>query len=82
LGAVASIDLGGTEVRWSIAATQVDDPRVEVDLINLEAEPTAKPNFRSRVGDACDLADFDDMSYDLVHSNLLIEDVGTWDNML
>jgi hypothetical protein len=76
------IDLGGTEGYWSIAEKHVDDPRIEVDLINLEAEPTERPNFRGRVRDACDLADFDDMSYDLVHSNSLIEHVGAWESML
>jgi hypothetical protein len=76
------IDLGGTEVYWRIAANHVDDPRIQIELVNLDAEPTSKPNFRSAVGNACDLADFDDMSYDLVHSNSLIEHVGTWDSML
>lgn len=75
------IDLGGTEVYWNIAAVHIDDPRVQVELINLEVEPTTKPNFSSRAANACDLADLDDMSYDLVHSNSLIEHVGTWDNM-
>jgi len=34
------IDLGGTEVYWSIAAGHVDDSRIQVELINLEPEPT------------------------------------------
>jgi len=76
------IDLGGTENYWSIAASHVDDERIQVELINLEAEKTVKPNFKSRLGNACKLTEFDDMSYDLVHSNSLIEHVGTWDSML
>ena len=76
------LDLGGTETYWSIASGHIDNPRIRVDLVNLTAQHTTKPNFRSLVGNACDLGELDDMSYDLVHSNSVIEHVGTWDNML
>jgi Methyltransferase domain len=76
------IDIGGTEWYWRIASGHVDDERIQIDLINLEANQSTKPNFRNLVGDACDLHEFDDLSYDLVHSNSVIEHVGTWDAML
>ena len=76
------IDLGGAEGYWSIAAGHVDDQRIQIDLVNLEVGRTTKPNFKSLVGDACDLREFGDMSYDLVHSNSVIEHVGMWDNMV
>lgn len=75
------IDIGGTEWYWRIASGHVDDERIQIDLINLEAESVDKPNFRSLAGNACDLREFDDMSYDLVHSNSVIEHVGTWEAM-
>lgn len=75
------IDIGGTEVYWRIASDHVDDPRIDIDLINLEALPTTRPNFTSIKADACDLRNFGDMSYDVVHSNSLIEHVGNWEAM-
>jgi hypothetical protein len=75
------IDIGGTEWYWRIASGHIDDERITVDLVNLEAVKTAKPNFRSLAANACDMRDFKDMSYDLVHSNSVIEHVGTWDAM-
>ena len=76
------LDVGGTEAYWRIASAHIDNPRIRVDLVNLEAQHTTKSNFRSLVGDACDLGELDDMSYDFVHSNSVIEHVGTWNNML
>jgi hypothetical protein len=76
------IDLGGAELYWDIASTHIDDGRITVDLVNLTKLPTARANFESFAGDACDLGDLDDMSYDLVHSNSLIEHVGMWHNMV
>src|SRR5437867_3595331 len=54
------IDLGGTEWYWRIASGHVDDERIQIELINLEAESVDKPNFRSLVGNACDLHEFGD----------------------
>jgi hypothetical protein len=76
------IDLGGADMYWDISCGHIDDPRITIDLVNLEVLPARRSNVRSFVGDACDLCDFDDMSYDLVHSNSLIEHVGRWEDML
>jgi hypothetical protein len=76
------IDIGGTEGYWSIASGQIDDPRIEIDLVNLEPAQAKKPNFRSMVANACDMHEFADMSYDFVHSNSVIEHVGTWNDMV
>jgi hypothetical protein len=76
------IDLGGAELYWNIASTHIDDPKITVDVVNLTQLPTTRVNFKSFAGDACDLSNLDDMSYDLVHSNSLIEHVGMWHSMV
>jgi hypothetical protein len=76
------LDVGGSEKYWNIASTHVDNPHIRIDLVNLKTESTTRQNFRSLVGNACDLSELDDMSYDFVHSNSVIEHVGTWENML
>lgn len=74
-------DLGGTAYYWNIFGSFVADTPVEIDLYNLEHVPTGSPKLRSLIGDATRLDHLDDMSYDLVHSNSVIEHVGNWDAM-
>lgn len=76
------LDLGGTERYWDVAGDLVSRPGVEIDLVNLDTTPVGRSMFRSFAGDASDLAMLDDMSYDLVHSNSVIEHVGTWERMM
>jgi hypothetical protein len=80
-GSCRILDIGGSETYWNIASGHVDDPRIRIVLVNLSAEATTKPNFKSVVSNACDMREFADMSYDLVHSNSVIEHVGGWSEM-
>ncbi len=75
------LDIGGSELYWDIGSDQIQDERIQVDVINLELYESTRPNFRHLIKDACDLHEFDDMSYDLVHSNSVIEHVGAWGAM-
>lgn len=75
------LDLGGTEGYWDIAVDHVDDPRIQIDLVNLDIERARRPNFTAIQANACDMTGFGDMSYDFLHSNSLIEHVGTWGAM-
>jgi len=76
------IDLGGTETYWRIASDHIADKRISVDLVNLGPMEATGANFKCLNEDARDLVGFPDMSYDLVHSNSLLEHVGTWNEML
>ena len=74
-------DIGGTKYYWDIADGFVASRPLEVTLINpKEAAPTAG-KFSYLNGDATDLGSIDDMSFDFVHSNSVIEHVGDWQKM-
>lgn len=72
------LDMGGATEYW-----QFDLPAegIEICMLNIEAkEPSHDPRFRFVQGDAREV-DFDDLSFDFVHSNSLIEHVGRWEDM-
>lgn len=74
-------DIGGTEFYWEIFGDFCDNPNVKIDLFNLEEVEVKRKNFRSFAADATDMSSIADNSYDLVHSNSVIEHVGNWENM-
>lgn len=82
-GRVRIIDLGGTERYWTMLGPDFLNTRnASVTLVNLSIEGATSGSIFTHVqGDACDLSRFDDRSFDLVHSNSVIEHVGDWDRM-
>lgn len=76
------LDVGGREAYWSDKQTLIDRP-IEVTLLNLWHSPeTTRPNFFSVVGNACSMPEFESKSFDVVHSNSVIEHVGKWPDMM
>lgn len=77
-GPVRILDIGGTNSFWEQRgwAGRTD---VEVVLVNLEAEPRVHTNIEPRAGDATDLGEFADRSFDIVFSNSVIEHLETKD---
>jgi methyltransferase family protein len=77
-GSCSIVDIGGDYEYWLDFDLGSD---VTVKLVNLkEPVPLEDKRFSSAFGDARNL-DFQDNSFDLVHSNSLIEHVGLWSDM-
>lgn len=80
-GACSIIDIGGTEDYWQVVGLDLMRSRnVHVTLVNLERHPPARePDlFSVALGNGCALP-YADHSFDLVHSNSVIEHVDGWD---
>lgn len=80
-GQVKILDVGGMENYWDILGpSYLAQYRVKIDLLNLKGaiRPIKRPeNFTTVEGDGCKLP-FPDNSYDICHSNSVIEHVGNW----
>ena len=80
-GAVSILDVGGLENYWNIfPAAFLREHRVRIVLLNLEGDvfPVRQPDvFSTSVGDGCGLP-YKDGSFDICHSNSVIEHVGGW----
>ncbi len=74
------LDVGGTQAVWERIGF-VDQPDIRITLINIEHEPTNFPNVESIRGDARNMNQFGDRSFDIVYSNSVIEHVGPFDDM-
>lgn len=84
-GTVSIIDVGGTETYWGIFSSQyLSDHNVNITIVNLPGTvtPGDRGRFRLVEADACDLRQFEDESFDIAHSNSVLEHVGDWERMV
>ena len=75
---VRILDIGGTNSFWEQRGL-VGRGDVRVVLVNLEAEPRVHENIEPRAGDATNLSELGDDSFDVVFSNSVIEHLETFD---
>ena len=75
------LDLGGEPGYWRPFKTALEDRAVDITLLNRSFRTDLDPRFTSMTGDACSLPQFPDNAFDVVHSNSVIEHVGSWENM-
>lgn len=75
------LDIGGTCDYWLKLEPLWRGRDLTFTLINLQAEPVSDARFTSLAGDACSMPEFADLSFDIVHSNSVIEHVGRWKQM-
>jgi hypothetical protein len=73
------IDIGGTTKFWEQRGW-ADRSDVSITLVNLEAEERRYENINPTAGDATDLADHADDSFDIAFSNSVIEHLFTLEN--
>lgn len=72
---VRVLDVGGTLEFWR-TMEMVDREDLSLTILNIFADDSL-PNIRFLVGDARDLSQFEDNSFDIIFSNSVIEHVGT-----
>ena len=77
---VRILDVGGTAAYWHALPGLYRAPNVEITIVNLGAHERDDENLRVREGNACNLP-FADGSFDVVHSNSVIEHVGLMPEM-
>lgn len=73
------IDIGGTTSFWERRGW-AGHRDVRITLVNLAKQARRYPNIDSVVGDARDLHEFDDKSFDVAFSNSVIEHLSSFDN--
>ena len=73
------LDVGGTDYFWK-GSNIPDLPHCRIILLNLHLEKTTHPHLESQIGDATDMKEFEDQSFDIVFSNSVIEHLYTWEN--
>ncbi|WP_410001590.1 class I SAM-dependent methyltransferase [Sphingosinicella rhizophila] len=77
---VRILDVGGTAAYWRALPALYGLPGVEITVVNLDQPESSEANLELRAGNACDLP-FADGTFDIVHSNSVIEHVGHWTEM-
>jgi len=77
-GTCRILDIGGKLAYWQALYPLWRDRACHITLVNLVREAVPEAQFTSAAGDARDLGQFGDLTFDLVHSNSVIEHVGPW----
>ncbi len=73
------LDLGGEPGYWKLFDQAfLETHGVSILLVNPTPQVVEDPMFATLTGDACDLSRLESGSFDLVHSNSVIEHVGDW----
>ena len=78
---VRVLDLGGTVGFWKQMGG-LGRGGLEIVLVNLNPETTSAANIEALTGDARDLSQLDDDSFEVVFSNSVIEHLSTWEDQL
>ena len=82
-GAVEILDVGGTNAYWKmVPAETMELYNMFITVVNFSCEAfEASDRIQFVEGNGCSLPDFGTKRFDIVHSNSVIEHVGTWKEM-
>ena len=75
------LDIGGEKAYWDGLRDAWRGRTLDITIVNIEHATGTDGEFTYRQGDARDLSQFPDASFDIVHSNSVIEHVGSWSDM-
>ncbi len=81
-GEVKILDVGGTMLYWECLPDNfIQKNKIKITLLNTSTEDISCSNdcFSSIAADGCHLSLFGDKSFDIAHSNSVIEHVGDWE---
>ncbi len=84
-GEVNIIDIGGTRTYWNMLPEHLlQDMKMHLTIVNIPGMPLPEDDahFSYVSADGCDLALFEDKSFDIAHSNSVLEHVGDWNRMV
>ena len=73
------LDIGGTESFW-VNRGYHKNSQIHITLLNLTKTDVEHKNMTSVIGNACDLSEYPDNSFDLVFSNSVIEHLYSTEN--
>lgn len=79
-GSCRVIDLGGETQYWEELRDLWTDRPISILSVNLAPQYSSDDRLDCIEGDACHLPQFADSTFDVVHSNSVIEHVGGWEN--
>lgn len=80
-GPLRILDVGGSKSYWTSLGDLWVGRDWRITIVNLDLAAEEDGPFALRPGNACDLSEHADASFDLVHSNSVIEHVGHWPEM-
>lgn len=76
------LDIGGVVEYWLGTRDLWQEFDLDIVVVNLDAPEEDHGPIKVRPGNACNLSGYEDLVFDVVHSNSVIEHVGVWNNMV
>ena len=80
-GSCHVLDMGGSIEYWRDLESVWGGRNLKFSIVNLDQSEARDPRYTVYNGDCRDLSRFGDLSFDVVHSNSVLEHVGRWGDM-